>query len=83
MFSHLSTDELIDSFMSFREVTLDELISNCCSARIWPDSDVCSSCKEHCSPVPPVDEPHWPEPKDMDETPDTEESDEDVSTPNL
>ncbi len=27
------------------------MISNCCSARIIEDSDICSSCKEHCEAV--------------------------------
>lgn len=34
-------------------IRTNEIVSNCCSARIWPDSDVCSNCKEHCSPVKP------------------------------
>ena len=26
----------------------DELVSNCCSAKVWEETDVCSKCNEHC-----------------------------------
>ena len=25
-----------------------ELVSNCCSARVYPESDICMDCGEHC-----------------------------------
>lgn len=25
-----------------------ELISNCCSAEVYDDTDICDYCKEHC-----------------------------------
>lgn len=28
-----------------------ELISNCCSASIYEDHDICSECKEHCGAI--------------------------------
>jgi len=28
--------------------TLSENLSNCCGARMYDDSDICSDCKEHC-----------------------------------
>jgi len=27
-----------------------EPLSDCCGARIYPDTDICSDCKEHCEP---------------------------------
>ena len=27
------------------------MISNCCSARIYDDMDICTKCKEHCGAV--------------------------------
>jgi hypothetical protein len=39
------------SFTSAKEfrntITIDRL-SNCCGAVVYPDSDICSDCKEHC-----------------------------------
>ena len=26
------------------------IYSNCCGARIYEDTDICSACKEHCDP---------------------------------
>ena len=26
----------------------DEILSDCCGASIYPDTDICSECKEHC-----------------------------------
>ena len=26
-------------------------VSDCCGASIYPETDVCSDCKEHCTPV--------------------------------
>jgi hypothetical protein len=26
-------------------------ISNCCGVGIYPDSDICSECKEHCGSI--------------------------------
>ncbi|QDP63165.1 MAG: putative gamma-glutamylcyclotransferase [Prokaryotic dsDNA virus sp.] len=30
---------------------LDSSISNCCSAGIYEETDICMECKEHCSPI--------------------------------
>ena len=29
----------------------ENLVSNCCGAGVWQDSDICNECKEHCKPV--------------------------------
>ena len=29
----------------------DEMVSNCCGAGVWQDSDICNECYEHCEPV--------------------------------
>ena len=29
----------------------EELVSNCCSAPAYPETDICSHCKEHCEVV--------------------------------
>jgi hypothetical protein len=29
----------------------DGVVSNCCGASIYSDTDICSDCKEHCSEV--------------------------------
>lgn len=34
--------------MSNKKLTIDRL-SGCCGAVVYPDSDICSSCKEHCT----------------------------------
>ena len=26
------------------------ILSDCCGARIYEDTDICSACKEHCDP---------------------------------
>ena len=40
-----------DNKYPVREPDEEELVSNCCSALFthpgWPDSDICSDCKEH------------------------------------
>ena len=28
-----------------------DMVSNCCGAVLYDDTDVCSDCKEHCSPI--------------------------------
>jgi len=28
-----------------------EMVSNCCSAPVYEDTDICTGCKEHCLPV--------------------------------
>ena len=30
----------------FEKVT--EQVSNCCSAKVWEETDICSKCNEHC-----------------------------------
>jgi DnaJ-class molecular chaperone len=32
----------------FRNVLTIDRLSNCCGAVVYPDSDICSDCKEHC-----------------------------------
>jgi hypothetical protein len=32
----------------FKEEEQEEGISECCGAEIYPDTDICSECKEHC-----------------------------------
>lgn len=41
------TDYMNDKEPDYAEYSGDEL-SDCCSAMIYADSDVCSDCKEHC-----------------------------------
>jgi len=26
----------------------NEEVSNCCCAKVWEETDICSECKEHC-----------------------------------
>ena len=28
-----------------------DMVSNCCGARVYDETDVCSDCKEHCEPI--------------------------------
>jgi hypothetical protein len=28
-----------------------DMLSNCCGAKMWDDSDICPECKEHCEPI--------------------------------
>lgn len=28
-----------------------EMVSNCCGAQIWEDTDICGQCKEHCESI--------------------------------
>jgi DnaJ-class molecular chaperone len=36
------------SAKEFRNTITIESLSNCCGAVVYPDSDICSDCKEHC-----------------------------------
>ena len=28
-----------------------DMLSNCCGAKMWDDSDICPECKEHCESI--------------------------------
>jgi len=38
-----------------------EKLSNCCSAKIIEETDICSECKEHCEPMQKEEKVEWKE----------------------
>jgi hypothetical protein len=32
-----------------------DLISNCCGAPVYEETDICTDCGEHCDPIPESD----------------------------
>lgn len=37
------------SAKEFKNIITIDRLSNCCGAVVYPDSDICSDCKEHCT----------------------------------
>ena len=49
----LKTDYYLDRQLDrhYREQELSEEVSNCCGEPVYEDTDICSSCKDHCKVV--------------------------------
>ena len=44
----MTEDEYRDRQLAKYLDEYDDQLSNCCDAMIYPDTDICSACKEHC-----------------------------------
>ena len=40
--------------MSFELDLSASKISDCCGSLVYDDTDICTDCKEHCTPVCPI-----------------------------
>lgn len=63
---NMTTDEAVEEALNMNDIHSNDKsfsgYSNCCNAPVYGESDICSSCKEHCEVIP-AEEPTMEEEK--------------------